>query len=83
MIFYDISSIKFSPALLDKNNIYIYNLLICSIWLCQKPIPMRMISVALKKNISQVIRKHGLKKVLCVNQLRNKYKYSLVSLLKP
>ena len=37
----------------------------------------------LKKSISQVINKHGLKKVLCVNQLRNKYKYSLVSLLKP
>lgn len=39
------------PALLDKY-IYIYYLLICRIWLCQKPIPMRMISVALKKYFS-------------------------------
>ena len=64
MIFYNTSSIKFFPALLDKYKyicvcvciytcmcvcIYIYNLLICRIWPCQKPIPMRMISVALKK----------------------------------
>ena len=94
MIFYNTSSIKFFPALLDKYKyicvcvyiyIYVYIYIICwSAGLAMSEAhTYENDFCCLKKSISQVINKHGLKKVLCVNQLINKYKYSLVSLLKP
>ena len=108
MIFYNTSSIKFFPALLDKYKymcvcvyihicvcvciyIYIYMCVCVYIYIICWSAGLTMSEAhtyendfcCLKKSISQVINKHGLKKVLCVNQLRNKYKYSLVSLLKP
>lgn len=68
MIFYNVSSIKSSPALLDKY-IYIYILFADLQNLAVSEAHTYENDFCCLKSISQVIKKYGLKKVLCVNQL--------------
>lgn len=80
---YDISSSKFSPALLDKKK---KKVICCSTAFghIRRLTRRRMIAVALKKyflNHTEVWLKK--KKVLLVNQLKNKHEYSFVTHLKP
>lgn len=81
---YDISSSKFSPALLDKKKKKSY-LLLNSIWPHQKTHTQEndfccLEEIFLKSHRSVVKKK---KKVLLVNQLKNKHEYSFVTHLKP